>query len=240
MIRSKFPLKCGPQTCLQGLMLHGAIGIQIAALLGGCGPARPVTRAQAKVPAPEPEKAQIEGEVLPDLTKRLGLWIVPESTSGTGQPHFKSPDSNVNTGLPFNRTSRVQGNQISFFKALHLPQPQAAVPLRRKELFFVWPENSLESPIVQAWITHRVLDGANHWIGCRSMVPARRDAVQQRWFISILDIFGDSAAGSDCPLSFVLHEANTQVLILDLVFADQTRALIEVRFRVKALNDRTE
>ena len=118
-------------------------------------------------------------------------------------------------------TTKAEGRMLLFWSPLPRP-PQSG--------FFVWPESSLESPIIDVTYSHRALNPRNHWIGSKSFLRAGFDEATRQWFVPISEIFSNS--------SELLHPLYFQEISLLMRFKDGTVATVKIIFKMASLNVR--
>lgn len=173
-----------------------------------------------------PQKNSVEKSI----AETLGIRTIPASSKSIDGQQIKCPDPSVsfenspNPGKGWNKQVKFQENQLSYLQLIPV-SPQ-------KELFFVWPADSLESSIFSAEYLHRILDSNNHWIENLGPKSALYDPSQKRWYIAISDLFKNTpryqAKG--------IFRADTQVLTLNLTLTDGKKISIEIRFRAYTTN----
>ncbi len=167
-----------------------------------CGPAYPLKEAPLSQASPSiSSTTDFDSDEQTLLTQSLNFKVVPDSK--------------------VNRSILIQRNQISFGEILN--------PLRGS--FFEWPETVAEGKILQSWVSYQILGGNNRWIESSAPIAARYEGDSHRWFISILELLGNSSLNSqEGDLA-----ANLVSMKLEIILSNQKRAVIEVRFRIRGL-----
>ncbi len=101
-------------------------------------------------------------------------------------------------------------------------------PNRGLGLYFVWPQEFLDSLILHGWVTYRIWSATNQWTSDVITVPIRFDISRKEWFVSVFDLV--SLRHSEVPPN---PSAETQVFILELGLANHTNRAIEIKFRIQ-------
>ena len=131
-----------------------------------CGPAKPLVLEAPVVEAPPPQNPKVQGPSQ-GVAARLGIRLVPGKGSRNGDQGFPKPDFS----LPLQTSNRVEEgikyseNTVAYARVLEISPNRNSHASPFTRLFFVWPESSLGSKIVNASVIHQILDGHNRLIG---------------------------------------------------------------------------
>ncbi len=219
------------------MLIVGELGLILSSL--SCGRVRAIPEPQASpVLSKETQSGFSLGSQFEDIP-RFDLNVVSEvdhrSDSRTdSQINLKTsrrPDFSPKARLDFKMISRIYLNtyQLSF------KEPLTRLVQKTRDLFFIWPENFHEhfkdSKILQASVSRRVIDAHHSCSEILVQVPAEFDQKNRFWFVSISKLMALSQFFVLSP-NRLSHEAETQVVFLDLLLSNQSKILVEIRFRL--------
>jgi len=216
--------------------------ILLLAVLSACGgsplpqvplsPDQPQPAQAVSSPVPQPEvlpataQPPVKQMDIAGSAKNLGLRILPEASDVGG---LDMPDPAAALDHPSEWDDfTIEGNEILVHTKLYLQDPHAPNPIHKRRFYFVWPENSLGSPLSSASFSHRILNKQNKLIG--SLKPKRvwHDTERHRWFIPLRELFRDLENYSEADVSL----EDTQILTLELALENGPNVVIQIRFQV--------
>lgn len=213
------PVQKGKQEMKRVFKTNLILGwIGSACLFSGCGPARALPVPKSQVENPEIAVPSDEN----DIARQLGLRVVPE-LAGTDKNDFKRPDlvNGLQSFSKIDQSIRIDQDKVLYTHFIEM-NPSAS-------LFFVWSENFLNSKIIRAQLTHRVINQKNERVGHLKQTEALLEPTDHHWFFPILDLIQSSAL----PQS----ESDLHQTTLLLTLANHSQIQIHIHFRVRILKN---
>jgi hypothetical protein len=200
----------------------------VLVVLNSCGPAIPVSPSPTSPPPGEPQ-AQVNRQ--PDLAMKLGMRLSHGETNSKLQNSLGvyGPTSDLSAVLGFEKGVQHSGDRISYPRVFQVPRVSEIHHNHAQELFFVWPEEALDSKILAVSVIHQILNGKNEWISESDSVRAWHDSDGKRYFVRIAEML----YGADYYKKNVLSDVETQRLKLSFLLQSSSNVQIEVNFRVK-------
>lgn len=185
----------------------------------------PVAPPPAVLPAAQPSQGPPDLPNPDQFAAALGLRVVSESADGS-DPNVPDPRVDLAQTSSLDKGLR-QGKEIHLRNTLFLRDPLSPVEDHRKELFFVWPENSLGVPLTAARYTHRIQKANGSQKGSLQSKAVSYDQNQKRFFIPLAELFGPGLP----ELPQDVQAKDTQWIRLDLTPQNGANIYIEIRFQ---------
>lgn len=170
-------------------------------------------------PAPSSSTPASSAVLSNGLVDSLAFRIVEESPN---DPSVPDPQRDLDTLTELDE-ALLSGEQLLFLNNFHLPQKT-----QPKELFLVWPDELLGSPIQNATYSHRAFLNAKPVGGSGSgPTPAWHDSAHQRWYIPLSSLFNNGTYTADA-----VELSHLQEVHLDLVPQKGANQTFDLQFHI--------
>ena len=220
------PRKVHKKNVLFCLALGATFGLQV-----GCGstqgtpPPAETPQVEERPSIPVSKVGQSPDESVSQAASMLGLRIISEAVNGRDP---QSPDSQVDlTRRSDLDDSTAEGNEILLHRKLYLPDVRSPQRDHRRNLFFVWPEDSLGSRLSSAVYSHRIVNANDQVLG--NLIPERawHDTDHHRWFIPLTQIFRNRVGYAERDMG----PEDIQELTLELTLENGGMRFVRIRFQ---------